>query len=81
MGWGFPAKKYKALHLRRAVTLPENSWLQSCEPKKDLKVTAGKTSHITQFLCVMLLSDAGKGQKLRYFWMCTYEGMIWKSKA
>lgn len=72
MGWGFAANK--------KPYISGEQW-HYCEPKKDLKVTAGKISHEIQFLYVVLLSDAGEGSKLGYFWLCTYEGAIEKSKA
>lgn len=81
MGWGFSAKKYKTLHLQRAVTLPEEQLAESCESKKELKVTAGKISQVVEFLYVRLLSNAGQGSRLSYFWMCTYEGMIRKPEV
>lgn len=65
MGWGFSVRKYKAQHPRSAVTLPEEQ-KQGHESKNNLKVTAGKISQVTEFLSVMLLSDA-EGSKAKLF--------------
>lgn len=61
MGWVFSVRKYKAQHPGRAVTLPEEQlekpWIPE-EPKGDCQEPKGKISQVTEFLCVILLSDA-----------------------